>query len=101
MIANVRRRATSWVTDITVAAGFPLDRPSDKGADFTGKKESHGPFLRRRVPLPAAGHVLCRAWVATDGDTWMNWDALWARMNTPWFTLGETDITLGRVAGLC
>jgi hypothetical protein len=29
---------------------LPLDRPSDKGADFTGKNENHGPFLQPQVP---------------------------------------------------
>ena len=30
----------------------------------------------------------------------MDWDNLWAWIYTPWITVGETDITLARVAGL-
>ena len=31
----------------------------------------------------------------------MDWDTVWSWLNTPWFTVGETDITLTRIAGLC
>jgi len=30
----------------------------------------------------------------------MDWDAVWSWLNTAWFTVGETDITLTRIAGL-
>lgn len=30
----------------------------------------------------------------------MDWDTLWSWVYTPWITLGETEITLARVAGL-
>ena len=29
-----------------------------------------------------------------------DWGLIWAWINTPWFTIGETDITMGRVLGL-
>ena len=31
----------------------------------------------------------------------MDWEAVWSWLNTAWFTVGETDITLTRIAGLC
>ena len=30
----------------------------------------------------------------------MEWDSIWDWVNTPWMTLGETEITLARIAGL-
>ena len=30
----------------------------------------------------------------------MDWDTLWAWIYTPWITVGDTDITLARFAGL-
>src|SRR5215213_2381499 len=30
----------------------------------------------------------------------MDWDTIWAWLNLPWVTVGETDITLGTIAGL-
>ena len=30
----------------------------------------------------------------------MDWYSSWAWIYTPWFTVGDTDITLARVAGL-
>lgn len=30
----------------------------------------------------------------------MDWDSVWGWLNTPWLTLGETDVTLARVVGL-
>src|SRR4051812_8143979 len=57
-------------------------------------------FCTSEFPAGRQGHVPCGVRLKPDGASLMDWETMWAWMNTPWFTLGETDITLGRVAGL-
>src|SRR5215212_4353331 len=58
------------------------------------------PFWSPEFPVFACpGHVLCRDGLHQRRRR-MDWDTMWAWVYTPWLTVGNTDITLARVAGL-